>query len=534
MSPSPKLEKRDDLDAGPDASLEKPDHRDDSAIDLSEGLPTVLNQSDPDEGLDELTAPEPQQLSPSTSSTGKSAGKRKRTPLPNSSYNEPDELTGMDDTDEKKRNPKRKATEAIVAQKRQSDDPLKDAMAPVSMEDIRQWPGWCELESEPAFFNAILRDYGVKDVKIQELFSLDEDSLSFLPQPVYGLIFLYQYFSQDCEVDEQDQDNGVWFANQTTDNACATVAMMNIIMNSDIEIGPQLQSFRDTTKDMGYALRGHSLSQNTHIRTIHNSLTRRMDHLNADLWLGNSATTFKKNAKKRKAAPKAAAKKKPATPKRKKKLKVDSDSGFHFIAIVPSNGSVWELDGLKNGPVNLGPVADDGEWVSTATPFIQDRMLQLGEGAVHFNMMALCKSPLSSASARLAQSVRHFDLIHERTKGDQAFKDLVNGNPPPLAEDDEQLKKFGLTRESIQEASVDARFERKVNNPSMEAQELFEMYDELVTAQKIAMGEYRDEQASLSVDEQRLLGRKRDHMSAIHRWLEAIAAHGKLEDMING
>ncbi|KAM0285473.1 hypothetical protein ACHAQH_001423 [Verticillium albo-atrum] len=513
-----------------EAGLEKPDPHDDSAIDVSEGQKTAQNHPAADYGLDELATSAPEQTLTATKSPTKSTGKRKRTPLPDSSRNEPDELTDMCDAEEPKRNPKRKATEAVVTQKRLPEDPLREAMAPVTMDDIRHWTGWCELESEPAFFNAILRDCGVKDVKIQELFSLDEDSLSLLPQPVYGLIFLYQYFAQDCEVDEENQDDGVWFANQTTDNACATVAMMNIVMNSEVDLGPQLQSFRDSTKGMGFALRGHALSQNVHIRTIHNSLTRKMDHLNADLWLGNSAEAFKKNAKKRKAAPKSAGKKKPAA--RKKKTKVDSDSGFHFIAIVPSNGSVWELDGLKNGPVNLGPIGDGGDWVSAATPFIQGRMLQLGEDSVHFNMMALCKSPLAAASARLAQSVLHFDLLKERTKDDEAFQELVKGNPPPLADAEEQLEKYGLSRESVEKASVDAQFERKVNNPSMGTKDLFEMWDGLVTAQKIAMGECRDERGALSVDEQRLQGRKRDHMSAIHRWLEAMAGHGKLEDML--
>ncbi|CRK46693.1 hypothetical protein BN1723_007202 [Verticillium longisporum] len=254
------------------------DPHDDSAIDVSEGPITAKSQAavadEPDELITVTPLPTPAVTKSAVTSVVKSKGKRKRALLPDTDYDATDELAIMDDTKGPERNPKRKATEAVVTQNRSSEDTLKEALAPVTMEDIHQWTGWCELESEPAFFNAILRDCGVKDVKIQELFSLDEDSLQLLPQPVYGLIFLYQYFAQDCEVDdEQGQDHGIWFANQTTDNACATVAMMNIVMNSDVELGPELQSFRDSTKDMCFALRGHALSQNAHIRTIHNSLT---------------------------------------------------------------------------------------------------------------------------------------------------------------------------------------------------------------------------------------------------------------------
>ncbi|KAL9946953.1 hypothetical protein ACHAQF_007144 [Verticillium nonalfalfae] len=551
------------------------DPHDDSAIDVSEGPITTKSPATVADEPDELITVTPLPT-PAVTSVVKSKGKRKRALLPDTDYDATDELATMDDTKGPKRNPKRKATEAIVTRNRSSEDTLKEALAPVTTEDIHQWTGWCELESEPAFFNAILRDCGVKDVKIQELFSLDEDSLQLLPQPVYGLIFLYQYFAQDCEVDdEQGQDDGIWFANQvafpppsylyvlsppdrqqTTDNACATVAMMNIVMNSDVELGPELQAFRDATKDMCFALRGHALSQNAHIRTIHNSLTRKMDHLNADLCLSNGAAAFQKNAKKRAKAAAAAGTTTPkkrkssaaatATPRRKKKTKVDSDSGFHFIAIVPRHGAVWELDGLKNGPVRLGPVDDDADWVAAATPFIQDRMRQLGEDSVHFNMMALCKSPLAAAAARLAQSVRQMEMLQARgrTAGCGAFRELVAGNPPPLAasaavaaegdeKEDEQLGKYGLTREHVDKAPVDPQFAFKVNHSSMATEDLVRVYDELVIVQKVAMGECRDERGGLRVDEERLQGRKRDHMSAIHRWLEAMAKHEALGEMLN-
>ena len=71
-----------------------------------------------------------------------------------------------------------------------------------------------------------------------------------------------------------------------------------------------------------------------------------MDHLNADLWVQNESAEAKTSKKKRKPAPKKTQK--------KKKKKVTTDSGFHFIAYVPSGGAVWELDGLKSKPLRLG------------------------------------------------------------------------------------------------------------------------------------------------------------------------------------
>jgi ubiquitin carboxyl-terminal hydrolase L5 len=47
-----------------------------------------------------------------------------------------------------------------------------------------------------------------------------------------------------------------------------------------------------------------------------------------------------------------------ATHKRKKPVNPDVDSNqeeaYHFIGYVPFRGKVWELDGLKSGPVEVG------------------------------------------------------------------------------------------------------------------------------------------------------------------------------------
>jgi ubiquitin carboxyl-terminal hydrolase L5 len=82
-----------------------------------------------------------------------------------------------------RRNPKRKASEAAneLNHRLNSDELLDEALAPLSLKDVEEWEGWIELESEPAFFNIILRDLGVCNVKAQEIFTIDQDSLALLP-----------------------------------------------------------------------------------------------------------------------------------------------------------------------------------------------------------------------------------------------------------------------------------------------------------------------------------------------------------------
>jgi len=105
---------------------------------------------------------------------------------------------------------KRKDLPAISA------DPIAEAMKPLTDEERQNWKGWVELESDPALFNYIMRKYGVQDVKIQEVFGLDDECMAYVPKPIYGMIFLFKYHDDDAEnlEDSQKCPKHVWFANQ--------------------------------------------------------------------------------------------------------------------------------------------------------------------------------------------------------------------------------------------------------------------------------------------------------------------------------
>ncbi len=62
---------------------------------------------------------------------------------------------------------------------------------------------------------------------------------------------------------------------QTTDNACATIALLNIIMNAEgLELGEKLHKFKQESKDLSPPLRGHMINNSVWIRTAHNSFAR--------------------------------------------------------------------------------------------------------------------------------------------------------------------------------------------------------------------------------------------------------------------
>lgn len=62
---------------------------------------------------------------------------------------------------------------------------------------------------------------------------------------------------------------------QSTGNACATVAMLNILLNiSDLNLGPNLQNFKDFTTTFTPALRGAEVINFEYVKQIHNSFAK--------------------------------------------------------------------------------------------------------------------------------------------------------------------------------------------------------------------------------------------------------------------
>jgi ubiquitin carboxyl-terminal hydrolase L5 len=81
--------------------------------------------------------------------------------------------------------------------------------------------------------------------------TLIADRLIFRPR-AKGLIFCFPHEkdfhpkSDFCDPTSQT----VWFANQLSDDACATQAILNVLLNiQDMRLGEKVQSFKDDTAD---------------------------------------------------------------------------------------------------------------------------------------------------------------------------------------------------------------------------------------------------------------------------------------------
>ncbi|KAG9249168.1 ubiquitin carboxyl-terminal hydrolase [Calycina marina] len=408
-----------------------------------------------------------------------------------------------------------------------TEDVMEKAMRPLTDEERREWQGWVELESNPELFNYILRQYGTKDVKVQEVLGLYDEAFAELPSPVYGLIFLYRYQEPEEFGDEEkkgaDAASHIWFANQTINNACATIALLNIVMNSpEVDVGNNMVAFKAETQKVKPSIRGQKLGQHEFIRNIHNSFARRMDMLNSDLALSNEFEAWER-AKKR---PKKMSKK--SSPSKPKK-KISKDAGFHFVAYVPIDGAVWRLDGMQKKPIMIGPFKNN--WLSIARDHIQAHIAQYADGDLNYNLLSLCRSPLCTLSEQLASNIKSIAVL-ERILAEQSpdwklF--LPDGEGKNLKLEPNAV--YRITQRTVDEATPFA----VANQEKLEVfapTELGELRTKWMRAQAGLELQCMEETVAISLEDEKAERRKHDYTPVIYNSIKSLAEQGLLREIV--
>lgn len=240
---------------------------------------------------------------------------------------------------------------------------------------------WCTIESDPGVFNELIKKLGVENVMVHEVLTLEDEAFMSSVGRIFGFIFLFKWDqSIKRELVPYDEPE-IYFAKQMVTNACATQAMISILMNCpDIRAGEMLNNLKMSTMEFDPELRGESIGSMDEIRVVHNSFARPESF--------QFVQTTRKATKK--------------------------DDVFHFVAYIPFNGKVFELDGLQRGPNLLGNIPANGDWVSIVKTEIEKRAAEYSANEIRFNLLALAESKKFKSDFESKQLEKQKGFIYRR------------------------------------------------------------------------------------------------------------------------
>ena len=100
-------------------------------------------------------------------------------------------------------------------------------------------------------FTSLTRRLGIHGLELVEMYDIEPWAVDHLNP--YGLNFCFMWHKDSHRpADFEDPAaERVWFANQLSDDACATQAILNVLLNCpDIDIGEELRNFKEETESM--------------------------------------------------------------------------------------------------------------------------------------------------------------------------------------------------------------------------------------------------------------------------------------------
>ena len=250
---------------------------------------------------------------------------------------------------------------------------------------------WTTIESDPAVFTSLIQQIGVKGVQMEELWALSNlESLNHRFH-LHGLIFLFKYrtdidTTSAFAVENVDAPESLFFASQVITNACATQAILGVLLNvetfgsesdegstSEQSIGEKLTELKQFTADFPPELKGLALSNSEKIRAAHNAFARPEPIVDEG--------------------------KRPAR---------NGDEVYHFVAFVHHGGRVWELDGLKPKPVAYKECLKE-KWHEVAVPAIEERIQKYATDEISFNLLAVTNDKESVFRRELREATESGD-----------------------------------------------------------------------------------------------------------------------------
>ena len=321
---------------------------------------------------------------------------------------------------------------------------------------------WCTIESDPGVFTELIKNIGVKGVQVDEI--IDLDILESDSEPVYGLIFLFKYLQNSGYKPNvlSFWDPDLFFAKQEVQNACATQAILAVLLNNadKLDIGDTLKELKSFTADMDPSTRGLAISNSEKIRTEHNKFS----HPEPFIFTKTKAH--------------------------------DGDDVFHFVAYIHFKDSIYEIDGLQEGPILIETKVKFEEWIKKVRPSLTNRINLYSNNEIKFNLLAIVPNKLDKAKKEKDLLCYQKSYIDALIKGENIVKD------------DKNLEEFNhMNKEQLNDKLNTINYKIKEN-------------DNIIKIEQNKMNKYREENER----------RQHNYIPFIFELLKTMAEKGVLEE----
>eukprot|EP01069_Polyplicarium_translucidae_P013116 Polyplicarium_translucidae@DN769_c0_g1_i2.p2 len=223
---------------------------------------------------------------------------------------------------------------------------------------------WLPIECNPDVMSAYCEKIGApKNLGFADIFSTESWAIEILPRAVRAILVVYPINPLFEKRSQALQDRlakegfkapaDVWFTKQTVGNACGTVALLhcigNIFQQQDIPEGSAVGKFLYNTGELSAEGRAKALEEDDGLEAAHKEVE-------------------------------TAGQSRPPAPTDK----VDT----HFVAVVAKNGRMYELDGRKSIPLDLGAVNTE-RFLEKAVQYVKSEYLDVDPEELRISLLAV-------------------------------------------------------------------------------------------------------------------------------------------------
>jgi ubiquitin carboxyl-terminal hydrolase L3 len=211
---------------------------------------------------------------------------------------------------------------------------------------------WPPLESDPDIFNKYFHKIGLSDsVYFKELLSFDYKNFFSIGGPLLGLILTYSRAQTKPKFTKEEKTDSINFYMKQTnvlDNACGLIAGLHLLGNNNtitFKEGSILSKFYELAKGKTFEERATLLENYKEFKEEHHTMAQE----------GQSEIS-------------------------------EQETDKHYIAFVLIGNAIYELDGIKNGPVII---KEGVTWETFMDEMAVEVMRRVNEGEIHEQINAL-------------------------------------------------------------------------------------------------------------------------------------------------